>query len=88
MTCLAWSRGFWVVAQDKWLFAAFVSFGKSNFTVLNYAGDLLGGMPPGLRMLWRSAVQDCEFDFYFLLLIRLQSAGRPSLSTMGALHSR
>mmetsp|Transcript_17576 Transcript_17576/g.41299 ORF Transcript_17576/g.41299 Transcript_17576/m.41299 type:complete len:387 (-) Transcript_17576:212-1372(-) len=29
---------------DKWLFAAFVSFGKSNFTVLNYAGDLLGGM--------------------------------------------
>ncbi|CAE7949846.1 unnamed protein product [Symbiodinium sp. KB8] len=29
---------------DKWLFAAFVQFGKSNFTVLNYAGDLLGGM--------------------------------------------
>ncbi|CAE7696175.1 glnS, partial [Symbiodinium sp. CCMP2456] len=29
---------------DKWLFAAFVQFGKSSFTVLNYAGDLLGGM--------------------------------------------
>ncbi|CAE7540776.1 unnamed protein product [Symbiodinium natans] len=29
---------------DEWLFAAFVQFGKSNFTVLNYAGDLLGGM--------------------------------------------
>ncbi|CAJ1383579.1 unnamed protein product [Effrenium voratum] len=29
---------------DKQLFAAFVQLGASNFTVLNYAGDLLGGM--------------------------------------------
>ena len=34
---------------DKKLFVAFVRMGEMNFTVLNYAGDLLGGMRLGVR---------------------------------------
>lgn len=37
------------LSKDQKLFVAFVRLGDVNFTVLNYAGDLLGGMRHGRR---------------------------------------